>query len=59
MELILAVVAAGPIGYFTEARKRALVTYLALWAIVFPVQSVVVFSPVATVTTPSTGSSTR
>jgi hypothetical protein len=44
MELILAVVAAGPIGYFTEARKRALVTYLALWAIVFTVQSVVVFS---------------
>jgi hypothetical protein len=44
MELILAIVAAGPIGYFTETRKRGLVIYLALWAIVFPIQTVVVHS---------------
>jgi hypothetical protein len=44
MELILAILVAGPIGYFTETRKRGLLMYLALWAIVFPIQTVVVFS---------------
>ena len=44
MELILAVVAVGPIGYFTGARKRGLVMSLALWAIVFPIQTIVVHS---------------
>lgn len=44
MELILAVVGAGPIGHFTKTRKQGLVTYLVLWAIVFPIQTVVVFS---------------
>jgi hypothetical protein len=44
MELILAVVVAGPIGYFTGARKRGLVMYLALWAIVFPIQTILVHS---------------
>jgi hypothetical protein len=41
MELILAAVAAGPLGYFAA---RGLVLYLATWAIVFPVQTIVVFS---------------
>jgi hypothetical protein len=44
MELILAILVAGPVGYFTEIRKRGLLIYLALWAIVFPIQTVVVFS---------------
>lgn len=44
MELILAVVGAGPIGYFTKTRKQGLVTYLVLWAIVFPIQTFVVHS---------------
>lgn len=42
MELILAIVGAGPIGYFTATRVRGLATYLLLWALVFPVQTVVV-----------------
>jgi hypothetical protein len=44
MELILAILVAGPAGYFTETRKRGLIIYLALWTIVFPIQTVVVFS---------------
>jgi hypothetical protein len=44
MELILAILVAGPAGYFTQTRRRGLVIYLALWAVVFPIQTVVVFS---------------
>jgi hypothetical protein len=44
MELILAVLIAGPVGYFTTTRKRGLVTYLVLWAVIFPIQTVVVYS---------------
>ena len=44
MELILAVVIAGPVGYFSATRKRGLLTYLALWAVVFPIQTIVVYS---------------
>jgi hypothetical protein len=42
MELIAAVVAAGPLGYLFG--RRGLAFYLALWAIVFPIQTVVVHS---------------
>lgn len=42
MELVLALLAAGPIGWFARDRRRALITYLAAWAVVFPVQTVVV-----------------
>jgi hypothetical protein len=42
MELIAAVVIAGPIGYFTATRSRALKLYLALWAVIFPIQTFVV-----------------
>jgi hypothetical protein len=42
MELILAVIGAGPIGYFTKARRTGLIVYLVAWAIVFPIQTVVV-----------------
>lgn len=44
MELITAVLIAGPSGYFTSTRKRGLLVYLALWAVVFPVQTIVVYS---------------
>lgn len=44
MELITAIVLAGPLGYFGGTRRRGLVPYLLLWAVVFPIQSVVVRS---------------
>jgi hypothetical protein len=44
MELIAAVVIAGPLGYFVHRRGHALLAYLALWAVVFPIQTVVVHS---------------
>jgi hypothetical protein len=44
MELILAVLGAGPIGFFTKTRKSGLITYLVAWAVVIPIQTVVVFS---------------
>ena len=44
MELIAAVLIAGPLGYFvpTRTRMRGLALYLALWAVVFPLQTAVV-----------------
>lgn len=44
MELALAILGAGPIGYFTQTRKRGLTIYLLGWAVVFPIQTLVVFS---------------
>ena len=44
MELILAILGAGAIGFFSPTRRRALTIYLALWVLVFPIQTVVVFS---------------
>jgi hypothetical protein len=43
MELILAILGAGPIGFFTKTRTAGLITYLIAWAVVFPIQTVVVF----------------
>jgi len=40
MELIAAILFAGPLGYF--GGKRGLALYLGLWAIVFPIQTIVV-----------------
>jgi hypothetical protein len=40
MELIAAVLVAGPLGYLVG--KRALAIYLALWAVIFPIQTIVV-----------------
>ena len=40
MELIAAVLLAGPLGYFA---RRGLRYYLIAWAVIFPVQTVVVF----------------
>jgi hypothetical protein len=44
MELIAAVLIAGPLGYFlpTRTRARGLAVYLGLWAVIFPIQTVVV-----------------
>jgi hypothetical protein len=42
MELIAAVTLAGPLGYIFG--RRGLPFYLVLWAIVFPIQTVVVHS---------------
>ena len=44
MELIAAILLAGPLGYFGGPANRGLVLYLIVWAIVFPVQTVVVYS---------------
>ena len=40
MELIAATLLAGPLGYFV--RSRPLLAYLLIWAVIFPVQTVVV-----------------
>jgi peptidoglycan/LPS O-acetylase OafA/YrhL len=43
MELIAAILIAGPLGYFIRTRKQALLAYLGLWATIFPIQTIVVF----------------
>ena len=40
MELIAAILVAGPLGYF--AGRHSLALYLGLWAIIFPIQTIVV-----------------
>jgi len=42
MELIAAIVLAGPLGYFARSSRSGLVLYLIAWAVIFPVQTVVV-----------------
>jgi hypothetical protein len=42
MELIAAVLIAGPLGYFVQPRKRALLAYLGVWAVIFPNPTIVV-----------------
>lgn len=44
MELIAALLLAGPIGYFVAQRRRSLIAYLGLWAVIFPIQTAVVHS---------------
>ena len=44
MELIAAVLIAGPAGYFARTRMQGLWLYLGVWAVVFPIQTVVVYS---------------
>jgi hypothetical protein len=43
VELINAVLVAGPLGYLIPGRARSLWLWLGLWAVVFPIQTVVVF----------------
>jgi hypothetical protein len=44
MELITAILIAGPLGYLVQLRTRlrSLCVYLALWAVIFPIQTAVV-----------------
>ena len=42
MELIIAIVLAGPLGYL--APRRGLLIYLVIWAVVLPIQTIVVHS---------------
>jgi hypothetical protein len=44
MELIAAILLAGPLGYFdqTRTRGRGIAIYLALWIVIFPIQTAVV-----------------
>jgi hypothetical protein len=42
MELIIAAALAGPLGYFAPTRRIALISYLAVWAVVLPIQTIVV-----------------
>lgn len=44
MELIAAIVLAGPLGYFARTRRAGLLLYLLAWAVLFPVQFLVVRS---------------
>jgi hypothetical protein len=44
VELILAILVAGPAGYLTATRRRGVGIYLVAWAVVFPIQTYVVFS---------------
>jgi hypothetical protein len=44
MELIAAILLAGPLGYLvrTSTRARGIAVYLVLWAVIFPIQTAVV-----------------
>jgi hypothetical protein len=42
MELITALLLAGPLGYLAADRRRALVYYLLVWAVVLPIQTITV-----------------
>jgi hypothetical protein len=44
VELIAAVLVAGPLGYLvqTRTRVRGIAIYLVLWAVIFPIQTAVV-----------------
>lgn len=42
MELIAVILLAGPLGYFCRTRKQGLGLYLLAYAVIFPIQTVVV-----------------
>jgi hypothetical protein len=44
MELITAVLVAGPLGYLGRTRGQGLGLYLLAWAVIFPIQTIVVHS---------------
>lgn len=44
MELLAAILFAGPLGYFARSSRSGLLIYLVLWAVIFPIQTIVVFS---------------
>lgn len=44
MELIAAILLAGPLGYFCHTRKKGLGLYLLAFAVIFPIQTAAVHS---------------
>lgn len=44
MELIAAILLAGPLGYYSRTRRLGLIRYLAVWVVIFPIQTIVVHS---------------
>jgi len=42
MELIAALLIAAPVGYFARTARAALLRYLVLWAVILPIQTIVV-----------------
>jgi hypothetical protein len=44
MELITAIVLAGPLGYLARDRRLGLILYLLVYAIVLPIQTIIVDS---------------
>ena len=42
MELIAAVLLAGPLGYLARSSRSGLILYLIAWAVILPIQTVVV-----------------
>jgi hypothetical protein len=42
MELITAILLAGPLGYLAPNRRLGLILYLLVWAVVLPIQTIVV-----------------
>ena len=44
MELIAAILLAGPLGYFARTPRLGLIRYLVAWTLILPVQTVVVSS---------------
>jgi hypothetical protein len=44
MELIVAILVAGPLGHLTTRPRTGVTTYLAIWALVLPLQTFVVHS---------------
>jgi len=47
MELIAALLVAAPAGFFIRSRRTGLLAYLVVWALLFPVQTVVVYTDTA------------
>jgi hypothetical protein len=44
MELITAILLAGPLGYLAPNRRLGLILYLVVWAVVLPIQTALVHS---------------
>jgi hypothetical protein len=44
MELIAAILLAGPLGFFSRTARRGLVLYLIAWGVIFPIQTAVVLT---------------
>jgi hypothetical protein len=44
MELIAAILLAGPLGYFGRTRRQGLCLFLGAWVVIFPIQTIVVHS---------------